>query len=166
MFTDAVPNEPTTHVSENGVDFFAAPPPCLSSSSFACHSGFAGHQQPSDAHNFRLNVAGPIVSFATSFPIQGARNRKRRERHQQRVREKQHKDREQKRRIRWNRLCREQRLLETNAMEQELVPGESPPTPLGHVRIGAINVEKTNAEKLEQLVCLAASRGWEITVVS
>jgi hypothetical protein len=40
-------------------------------------------------------------------------------------------------------------------MEQELVPGESPPTPLGQIRIGAINVEKTNVAKLEQLVCLA-----------
>ena len=44
-------------------------------------------------------------------------------------------------------------------MEPELVPGESPPTPLGQTRIGAINVEKTNVAKLEQLVCLAASRG-------
>ena len=51
-------------------------------------------------------------------------------------------------------------------MEQELVPGESPPTPLGQIRIGALNVEKTNVAKLEQLVCLAASRGWERTNVS
>lgn len=103
MFTDAMPKAPpTTHVSENGVDFFAAHPPFLSGSSFSCHSVFAGQQQSRDAHSLRLNVAGPHVSFACSFPMRGARTRKRRERHQQRVREKQRKEREQKQRMIWN----------------------------------------------------------------
>ena len=41
MSTDAMPKAPATHVSENGVDFFAAHPPFLGGSSFSCHSGFA-----------------------------------------------------------------------------------------------------------------------------
>ena len=95
-------HHPQPHVSENGVDFFAAHPPFLSGSSFSCHSVFAGQQQSRDAHSLRLNVAGPHVSFACSFPMRGARTRKRRERHQQRVREKQRKEREQKQRMIWN----------------------------------------------------------------
>ena len=164
MSIEAVPNEPTNHSHDNGVDF-AAPPLASSSIRFACNSGFSQNTRFCHAQFFPQPVFAHHVSTETVFP-QSYRNRKRRERHQNRVREKAHLERERKRRMIWNQVCRENRLRENQAQEQELVPSNGPPTLDGHVRIGAINMEKSNPEKLEQLVRLASRRNWEIVVVS
>ena len=100
------------------------------------------------------------------FTEQSSRNRKRRERHQHRMVQKQNEARAKKRRMLWNRWCREQRIANERERDRELTPVHVTPTNPGMVRIGSINMEKSNPDKLELLVCLAASRQWEITVVS
>ena len=101
----------------------------------------------------------------TSF-VQSNRNRKRRERHQARMQRKQETNRHMKRRMIWNRMQREERIARDQAADQKQLPHIQVPAQPGYVRIGNINLEKSNPEKLEQLVCLAAHRGWEVTLVS
>lgn len=66
----------------------------------------------------------------------------------------------------WNQFQREQRIATLQAEEQHLGPQILVDAIPGQVRIGSVNMEKSNPDKLENLVHLAAQCGWEITVVS
>lgn len=161
---EAVPSDPINISPHVGVEF-AAPLPDSSSNSYACHSGLVC--QPIFSAQSSMQCEG-VAQFSHTqvFTEQSSRNRKRRERHQHRMVQKQNEARAKKRRMLWNRWCREQRIANEQERGRELTPVHVTPTTPGMVRIGSINMEKSNPDKLELLVCLAASRQWEITVVS
>lgn len=66
----------------------------------------------------------------------------------------------------WNQAPREQRVAEETHRYQQQLPRIMVPGQPGYVRVGNVSMEKSNPEKLEALTCLAAKRGWEITIVS
>ncbi|CAE8687861.1 unnamed protein product [Polarella glacialis] len=97
--------------------------------------------------------------------VQSARNRKRREHHQRRQQERRVEERRQKRRFLWNRVQREERVAQRVRVNLQLMPPATVQPQHGLIKVGLINMEKSNQEKLESLVHLAASRGWEVTAV-
>lgn len=153
-----VPHEPNSNVFSNGVGAAAS----LSDFSSIRHFRSSG-PVPSSSNTLHDVLQGNL--HETSF-VQSNRNRKRRERHQARMQRKQETNRHMKRRMIWNRMQREERIARDQAADQKQLPHIQVPAQPGYVRIGNINIEKSNPEKLEQLVCLAAHRGWEVTIVS
>ena len=105
-------------------------------------------------------------SFFSSSHLQSDRNRKRRDRHQIRMHEKARRERACKRRMLWNRVQREARIAAEVDAERTVLPTCKFEAQPGQVRIGCVNMEKHNPDKLECLVRLAAARGWEVTLVS
>lgn len=164
-----VPFEPDTNESHVGVADYAAPPLVSSSSSSRCRSGTGLGQQFS-------HVNAQIFSNVQSYPshnvhvqvahVQSQRNRNRILRHQRHQQQKAQKERQQRRRMLWNQHQREQRIATEQVEDSKLVPTIQTEAVAGQIRIGSINMEKSNPEKLEQLTLLAAKHGWEVTVVS
>ena len=166
----AVPLEPSSSSSSTGVEDRAAPLPASSSTSSTRRSGMSldinhsshvpsvtsfSHVEPEATHSMQ-------VPF---FPSKSVRNQ-RSERHRQHQVAKANRQREQRRRMLWHQHQREERIATLQTIEQNLVPHILVEATPGHVRSGSVNMEKSNPEKLENLVHLAAQRGWEITVVS
>lgn len=64
-----------------------------------------------------------------------------------------------KRRMTWSQIQRERWIARETAVDQKALPHIEVLAQPGYVRIGNVNMEKSNPEKLEALVCLAARRG-------
>lgn len=166
-----VPFEPTNSSFRMGVEDHAAPLPVSSSTSSARRSGMSldiNHSSHVSIETSFLNVQPEAMHSmqVPVFPSQSVRNQRRRERHRQHQIAKANRQRDQRRRMLWNKHQREERIATLQHEEQNLVPRILVEAVPGHVRIGSINMEKSNPEKLENLVHLAAQRGWEVTVVS
>ena len=152
-----------------GVEVVAASPPVSSSIDYTRFTGFvAGSDNVANVF-LQQNIATHNPSndsFFSSSHLQSDRNRKRRDRHQIRMHERARKERACKRRLLWNRLQREARIAAEVDAERTALPTCKFEAQPGQVRIGCVNMEKHNPDKLECLVRLAAARGWEVTLVS
>ena len=70
--------------------------------------------------------------------MESRRNRRRHERHQLRMQQKQAEARQLKRRMLWNKVQREQRIAEAAHMDQQQLPHIMAPAQSGYVRIGNV----------------------------
>ena len=156
--SSTVPCEPNPNFSPQGVWGSAASLPVSSSTSHIRSGGNFSHSQSPIYVNHNH-----LFSHETS-PVQSTRNKRRRERHQLRIQQKHAEDRAKKRRMIWNNL--QQRVAQNRDFDRPNLPDSRVSPEAGYVRIGNLNMEKSNPEKLEQLCCLAAHRGWEVTIVS
>ena len=100
MISEAVPSDPINISPHVGVEF-AAPLPDSSSNSYACHSGLVC--QPIFSAQSSMQCEG-VAQFSHTqvFTEQSSRDRKRRERHQHRMVQKQNEASAKKRRMLWN----------------------------------------------------------------
>lgn len=162
-----VPLEPVNSCFRMGVEANAATLPDSSSNGYTCRSG--SNFNPNDSHTVSFLHAQPVNDQflpVSHLQSQSFRNRRRCERHRRHQLDKANRQRAHRRRMLWNQFQREQHIATLQAEEQHLGPQILVDAIPGQARIGSVNMEKSNPDKLENLVHLAAQRGWEITVVS